>query len=84
MQMNKYVDAMQVSRARRRGGFSLQEFASQMFANKEDTGKGRQMPGHFGSTTTSPSHRLQRKNGACVCMIVLFTSVYSHDYVVFH
>lgn len=30
-------------------GFSLQEFANQLFGNKADYGKGRQMPIHYGS-----------------------------------
>ncbi|KAL4601287.1 hypothetical protein ACB092_11G261300 [Castanea dentata] len=30
-------------------GFSLQEFANQCFGNKDDYGKGRQMPIHYGS-----------------------------------
>uniref|UniRef100_A0A2N9EKM7 3-methyl-2-oxobutanoate dehydrogenase (2-methylpropanoyl-transferring) n=1 Tax=Fagus sylvatica TaxID=28930 RepID=A0A2N9EKM7_FAGSY len=30
-------------------GFTLQEFASQCFGNKDDYGKGRQMPIHYGS-----------------------------------
>ncbi|PSS17501.1 2-oxoisovalerate dehydrogenase subunit alpha 2 like [Actinidia chinensis var. chinensis] len=30
-------------------GFTLQEFANQLFANKEDYGKGRQMHVHYGS-----------------------------------
>ncbi|KAL1820498.1 hypothetical protein ACET3Z_015367 [Daucus carota] len=30
-------------------GFSLQDFANQLFANKADKGKGRQMPMHYGS-----------------------------------
>ncbi|KAL3844757.1 hypothetical protein ACJIZ3_002160 [Penstemon smallii] len=30
-------------------GFTLQEFANQCFGNKEDNGKGRQMPIHYGS-----------------------------------
>ncbi|KAG9160044.1 hypothetical protein Leryth_005779 [Lithospermum erythrorhizon] len=30
-------------------GFSLQEFTNQLFGNKEDYGKGRQMPIHYGS-----------------------------------
>ncbi|KAK8681811.1 hypothetical protein V6N13_054212 [Hibiscus sabdariffa] len=31
-------------------GFSLQEFANQCFGNKDDVGKGRQMPIHYGSS----------------------------------
>ena len=30
-------------------GFTLQEFANQLFGNKLDYGKGRQMPIHYGS-----------------------------------
>ncbi|CAI9108743.1 OLC1v1008421C1 [Oldenlandia corymbosa var. corymbosa] len=30
-------------------GFTLQEFANQCFGNKNDGGKGRQMPAHYGS-----------------------------------
>ncbi|XP_006356718.2 2-oxoisovalerate dehydrogenase subunit alpha 1, mitochondrial-like [Solanum tuberosum] len=30
-------------------GFTLQEFADQLFGNKDDYGKGRQMPIHYGS-----------------------------------
>lgn len=30
-------------------GFTLQEFANQCFGNKDDNGKGRQMPIHYGS-----------------------------------
>ncbi|XP_073018497.1 2-oxoisovalerate dehydrogenase subunit alpha 2, mitochondrial-like isoform X2 [Primulina eburnea] len=30
-------------------GFTLQEFANQCFGNKVDSGKGRQMPAHYGS-----------------------------------
>ncbi|KAK8465709.1 hypothetical protein PHAVU_009G156400 [Phaseolus vulgaris] len=30
-------------------GFTLQEFANQLFSNKYDNGKGRQMPAHYGS-----------------------------------
>lgn len=30
-------------------GFTLQEFANQCFGNKNDNGKGRQMPAHYGS-----------------------------------
>ncbi|WCJ43457.1 2-oxoisovalerate dehydrogenase subunit alpha 2 mitochondrial [Euphorbia peplus] len=30
-------------------GFTVQEFASQCFSNKDDNGKGRQMPVHYGS-----------------------------------
>ncbi|CAN1234654.1 2-oxoisovalerate dehydrogenase subunit alpha 1, mitochondrial [Linum perenne] len=30
-------------------GFTLQEFANQLFGNKDDYGKGRQMPIHYGS-----------------------------------
>lgn len=30
-------------------GFTLQEFANQCFGNKDDNGKGRQMPVHYGS-----------------------------------
>ncbi|GMI78356.1 hypothetical protein like AT1G21400 [Hibiscus trionum] len=30
-------------------GFTLQEFANQCFGNKDDVGKGRQMPMHYGS-----------------------------------
>lgn len=30
-------------------GFTLQEFANQCFGNKDDYGKGRQMPIHYGS-----------------------------------
>ncbi|KAA8547026.1 hypothetical protein F0562_003455 [Nyssa sinensis] len=30
-------------------GFSLQEFANQCFGNRDDNGKGRQMPIHYGS-----------------------------------
>ncbi|KAK6922802.1 Dehydrogenase, E1 component [Dillenia turbinata] len=30
-------------------GFTLQQFANQLFGNKDDYGKGRQMPVHFGS-----------------------------------
>ncbi|KAJ7957030.1 2-oxoisovalerate dehydrogenase subunit alpha 2, mitochondrial-like [Quillaja saponaria] len=30
-------------------GFTLQEFANQLFGNKDDYGKGRQMPAHYGS-----------------------------------
>lgn len=30
-------------------GFTLQEFANQLFGNKYDQGKGRQMPIHYGS-----------------------------------
>lgn len=30
-------------------GFSLQNFADQLFSNKDDLGKGRQMPVHYGS-----------------------------------
>lgn len=30
-------------------GFTLQEFANQCFGNKDDKGKGRQMPAHYGS-----------------------------------
>ncbi|XP_039062561.1 2-oxoisovalerate dehydrogenase subunit alpha 1, mitochondrial-like [Hibiscus syriacus] len=31
-------------------GFTLQEFANQCFGNKDDVGKGRQMPIHYGSS----------------------------------
>lgn len=31
-------------------GFTLQEFANQCFGNKDDGGKGRQMPVHYGSS----------------------------------
>ncbi|CAK7237756.1 hypothetical protein SBRCBS47491_010118 [Sporothrix bragantina] len=31
-------------------GFTLKEFMSQLFANKSDTGKGRNMPVHYGSS----------------------------------
>ncbi|KAJ6391757.1 hypothetical protein OIU77_025678 [Salix suchowensis] len=30
-------------------GFTIEEFASQCFGNKDDCGKGRQMPNHYGS-----------------------------------
>ncbi|KAH1245856.1 2-oxoisovalerate dehydrogenase subunit alpha 1, mitochondrial [Glycine max] len=30
-------------------GFTLQEFANQLFSNKYDNGKGRQIPAHYGS-----------------------------------
>ncbi|XP_020226449.1 2-oxoisovalerate dehydrogenase subunit alpha 2, mitochondrial isoform X2 [Cajanus cajan] len=30
-------------------GFTLQEFTNQLFSNKNDNGKGRQMPAHYGS-----------------------------------
>ena len=30
-------------------GFGLQEFADQVFGNRSDYGKGRQMPIHYGS-----------------------------------
>jgi hypothetical protein len=31
-------------------GFKLKEFMSQLFANKDDLGKGRNMPVHYGSS----------------------------------
>jgi 2-oxoisovalerate dehydrogenase E1 component subunit alpha len=30
-------------------GFTLKQFMSQLFANRNDTGKGRNMPVHYGS-----------------------------------
>lgn len=30
-------------------GYTLQQFTNQLFANKDDDGKGRQMPVHYGS-----------------------------------
>ncbi len=30
-------------------GFTLKDFMSQLFANKDDPGKGRNMPVHYGS-----------------------------------
>lgn len=34
----------------RERGFTTRQFMAQLFANKEDAGKGRQMPVHYGST----------------------------------
>jgi 2-oxoisovalerate dehydrogenase E1 component alpha subunit len=40
-------------------GFTLDEFMNQLFANKHDTGSGRNMPVHYGSTRLKIVSQLQ-------------------------
>lgn len=55
-------------------GFTLKEFMSQLFANKDDLGKGRNMPVHYGSS------KLNIVRSLVPAIKVLLTHTYSSLY----
>jgi 2-oxoisovalerate dehydrogenase E1 component alpha subunit len=50
-------------------GFKLSEFMNQLFANKKDSGKGRNMPVHYGS----------RELNVVSCRLLVITDIYGYD-----